>query len=158
MPTYSSEQATEEEDPSGRVAAALGRLSASDREAITLIAWDGLRPATAAAVLGQSPTASRVRLHRAKCRLRRELDRGVQADLRHPTQIRSQGDRAMTPTARIPDEELMELVRTADPLVERRCPMTDEGAAESLLREVLTVAARERTAEDPADRQIVEFS
>src|SRR5689334_14550512 len=43
------------EEPAGRVAAALGRLPANDREAITLIAWDGLRPAEAATVLGQSP-------------------------------------------------------------------------------------------------------
>jgi RNA polymerase sigma-70 factor (ECF subfamily) len=75
------------EVPAGRVAAALGRLPANDREAITLIAWDGLRPAEAAVVLGQSPTAFRVRLHRAKRRLRRELDRAEQADPRpqHPS-------------------------------------------------------------------------
>ena len=69
------------------MAAALGRLPANDREAITLIAWDGLRPAEAATVLGQSPAAFRVRLHRAKRRLRRELDRAGQADPRpqHPS-------------------------------------------------------------------------
>jgi RNA polymerase sigma-70 factor, ECF subfamily len=33
------------EEPAGRVAAALGRLPANDREAITLIAWDGLHAA-----------------------------------------------------------------------------------------------------------------
>ena len=70
------------EEPAGRVASALGRLPAKDREAITLIAWDGLRPAEAATVLGQSPAAFRVRLHRAKRRLRRELDRAGQADPR----------------------------------------------------------------------------
>ena len=70
------------EEPAGRVAAALGRLSANDREAITLIAWDGLRPAEAATVLGQSPATFRVRLHRAKRRLRRELERGGRADPR----------------------------------------------------------------------------
>jgi len=75
------------EEPAGRVAAALGRLPANDREAITLVAWDGLRPAEAATVLGQSPAAFRVRLHRAKRRLRRELDRAGQADPRpqHPS-------------------------------------------------------------------------
>ena len=67
------------EESAGRVAAALGRLPETDREAITLIAWEGLRPGEAATVLGQSPAAFRVRLHRAKRRLRRELDRG-QAD------------------------------------------------------------------------------
>jgi RNA polymerase sigma factor (sigma-70 family) len=70
------------EEPAGRVEAALRRLPASDREAITLIAWDGLRPAEAATVLGQSPAAFRVRLHRAKRRLRRELDRAGQAEPR----------------------------------------------------------------------------
>jgi len=70
------------DEPDGRVAAALGRLPANDREAITLIAWDGLHPAEAATVIGQSPAAFRVRLHRAKRRLRRELDRGGQADPR----------------------------------------------------------------------------
>ena len=64
------------DEPAAKVAAALGRLSPNDREAITLIAWDGLRPAQAAAVFGQSPAAFRVRLHRAKRRLRRELERG----------------------------------------------------------------------------------
>jgi RNA polymerase sigma-70 factor (ECF subfamily) len=70
------------DEPAGPIAAALGRLPANDREAITLIAWDGLRPAEAAAVLGQSPTAFRVRLHRARRRLRRELERGEPADHR----------------------------------------------------------------------------
>jgi RNA polymerase sigma-70 factor (ECF subfamily) len=56
------------------VAEALARLSEKDREAITLVAWDGLTPAEAAAVLGQSPAAFRVRLHRAKRRLRQLLE------------------------------------------------------------------------------------
>jgi len=74
-----------DEPDRGLVAAALDRLPADDREAITLIAWDGLQPAEAAAVLRQSPAAFRVRLHRARRRLRRELDRGEQADpRRHP--------------------------------------------------------------------------
>jgi RNA polymerase sigma-70 factor (ECF subfamily) len=70
------------DEPSGRVQSALGRLSDDDREAITLTAWDGLQPAEAAAVLGQSPATFRVRLHRARRRLRRELDRAGQPDPR----------------------------------------------------------------------------
>jgi RNA polymerase sigma-70 factor, ECF subfamily len=68
-----------EERPSDLgVADALAPLSAKDREAITLVAWDGLSPKEAAAVVGQSPVAFRVRLHRAKQRLRRRLEaRGV---------------------------------------------------------------------------------
>lgn len=56
------------------VADALARLSEQDREAITLVAWDGLTPNEAAVVVGRSPVAFRVRLHRAKRRLRQQLD------------------------------------------------------------------------------------
>ena len=56
------------------VAEALRRLSEKDREAITLIAWEGLSPKDAALVAGQSPVAFRVRLHRAKRRLRAHLE------------------------------------------------------------------------------------
>lgn len=57
----------------GPVRVALLGLSEKDREALTLIAWDGLRPAQAATVLGESPGTFRVRLHRARRRLRRLL-------------------------------------------------------------------------------------
>jgi RNA polymerase sigma-70 factor, ECF subfamily len=80
-------------EPAGRVAAALARLPANDREAITLIAWDGLRPAEAAIVLGQSPATFRVRLHRAKRRLRRELERGGLTGQRPQHQSVAIGDR-----------------------------------------------------------------
>jgi RNA polymerase sigma-70 factor (ECF subfamily) len=58
----------------GPVLEALANLSATDREALTLIAWDGLQPHQAAAMLGQSPSTFRVRLHRAKRRFRRLLE------------------------------------------------------------------------------------
>jgi RNA polymerase sigma-70 factor, ECF subfamily len=48
---------------------ALRALSESDREALLLIACDDLTPAMAAASLGISQTAFRVRLHRARRRL-----------------------------------------------------------------------------------------
>ena len=54
---------------------ALGRLSSREREALMLTAWEGLDGASAAAALDISPVAFRVRLHRAKHRLARELDR-----------------------------------------------------------------------------------
>jgi RNA polymerase sigma-70 factor, ECF subfamily len=44
-------------------------LPERDREALLLIAWDDLTPALAAASLGISPTAFRVRLHRARRKL-----------------------------------------------------------------------------------------
>lgn len=53
---------------------ALGLLSASDREALLLVAWEDLTPKEAAAALGISQTAFRVRLHRARKRLLRYLD------------------------------------------------------------------------------------
>lgn len=56
------------------VADALRRLSQKDREAITLVAWEGLTPSEAALVVGQSQVAFRVRLHRAKRRLRQRLE------------------------------------------------------------------------------------
>jgi RNA polymerase sigma-70 factor (ECF subfamily) len=53
---------------------ALAKLAPKDREALTLIAWDGLQPNEAALVLGEAPGTFRVRLHRARRRLRRLLE------------------------------------------------------------------------------------
>jgi RNA polymerase sigma factor (sigma-70 family) len=58
---------------SRRVHEALDQLSAEDRELVTLIAWEGLTPAQAATALGLSAGAARVRLHRARTRLRAVL-------------------------------------------------------------------------------------
>jgi RNA polymerase sigma-70 factor, ECF subfamily len=52
---------------------ALSRLQAVDREVLMLVAWDGLRSAEAARVLGCSPVAARIRLHRARRRLAQAL-------------------------------------------------------------------------------------
>ncbi len=51
--------------------AALDRLSPAEREAIELLAWEGLTPAEAATVLGCSRGAVAVRVHRARRHLRR---------------------------------------------------------------------------------------
>jgi DNA-directed RNA polymerase specialized sigma24 family protein len=51
------------------LARGLRGLSEKDREALLLVAWDDLTPALAAASLGISQTAFRVRLHRARRRL-----------------------------------------------------------------------------------------
>lgn len=56
-----------------RVRAALQELSAEDRELLTLVAWEGLTPAQVAAALTLSPGTARVRLHRARGRLRAAL-------------------------------------------------------------------------------------
>jgi RNA polymerase sigma-70 factor (ECF subfamily) len=56
------------------VAAVWPRLSATDQEAIALSVLDGLTAPEAAAVLGISSTAFRLRLSRARGTLRRHLD------------------------------------------------------------------------------------
>jgi RNA polymerase sigma-70 factor, ECF subfamily len=64
--------------------AALAALSPSDREALLLVAWEDLTPAAAAASLGMSAGAFRVRLHRARRRLLYELEtRGRQDPRAH---------------------------------------------------------------------------
>jgi RNA polymerase sigma-70 factor, ECF subfamily len=55
------------------VIASLERLSAIDQEILALAAWEQLKPRDAAVVMGMSPARYRVRLHRAKRRLLREL-------------------------------------------------------------------------------------
>jgi RNA polymerase sigma factor (sigma-70 family) len=56
-----------------RVREALARLSEIDREALILIGWDGLTPSEAAASLGCTAVAFRVRFHRARRRFARAL-------------------------------------------------------------------------------------
>jgi RNA polymerase sigma factor (sigma-70 family) len=74
----------------GVVTGALARLNERDQETLTLVAWDGLTPAQAAAVLDIPVNRFRVRLHRAGRRLRWALDAEIEdADAaeqqRHPT-------------------------------------------------------------------------
>lgn len=52
-----------------RLADAFATLGEHDREVLLLIAWDGLSPEQAAAVLGCSRTTFAMRLHRARKRL-----------------------------------------------------------------------------------------
>ncbi len=73
---------------SERVAAAMLRLPPRDQEVLRLIAWEDLDIRGAATALGCSPTAARVRLHRARRRLARLLDRA--------------GDHASSPAAPSP--------------------------------------------------------
>lgn len=56
------------------LAAAWQRLQPVHQESISLTAWDGLTGAEAAAVLGISPVAYRIRLTRARKALRALLD------------------------------------------------------------------------------------
>lgn len=62
--------------------AALAALPIKDREALLLVAWDGLDTNEAASVLGCSPPALRTRLHRARQALDAALLSGAPLDLR----------------------------------------------------------------------------
>jgi RNA polymerase sigma-70 factor, ECF subfamily len=53
----------------GQVLAALAALPARDRELVLLVCWEGLSSRDAAAVVGCTPVAARLRLHRARRRL-----------------------------------------------------------------------------------------
>jgi RNA polymerase sigma-70 factor (ECF subfamily) len=55
---------------------ALGRLGEDDREVLRLAAWEQLDSGELALALGVSPVTARGRLHRARKRLRRELEKG----------------------------------------------------------------------------------
>jgi RNA polymerase sigma factor (sigma-70 family) len=61
--------------------AALARLPERDREVLLLAAWEELTPSQIATVTGLRAVTVRSRLHRARRRLRAELER----DARHPT-------------------------------------------------------------------------
>ncbi len=56
--------------------AALAGLAARDREIIYLHCWEDLAPAQIAVVLGCTPNAASIRLHRAKQRLAQALTEG----------------------------------------------------------------------------------
>ena len=56
-----------------RVLRACASLSPRDQEILLLVAWDGLDRGQAARALGISAAQFAVRLHRARCRLRRAL-------------------------------------------------------------------------------------
>lgn len=58
------------------IKAAFRKLSDSQREVLRLVAWEGLEPRDAAAVLGCSAGAFRVRLHRARRDLEKHLATG----------------------------------------------------------------------------------
>jgi RNA polymerase sigma factor (sigma-70 family) len=60
-------------DPAG-VLTALQGLRPGDREVLRLAAWEGLGPREIGAVLGCSPNAAAIRLHRARRRLEHALD------------------------------------------------------------------------------------
>ena len=56
---------------------ALARLGRRDREVLMLTAWEGLTPKETATALGCTHAAARMRLSRAKRRLRAALDQAA---------------------------------------------------------------------------------
>jgi RNA polymerase sigma factor (sigma-70 family) len=63
-------------EPADEVARAFAALSDSDQELLSLVAWEGLTRDELAVVLGTSRAVVRLRLHRARRRLREALDQG----------------------------------------------------------------------------------
>ncbi|WP_226900082.1 RNA polymerase sigma factor [Nonomuraea phyllanthi] len=57
---------------------ALATLADDDREILILVAWQGLSPKEGARVVGCSSAAFRVRLHRARKRLKQALDQAAE--------------------------------------------------------------------------------
>ncbi|MFC8342978.1 RNA polymerase sigma factor [Streptomyces sp. NPDC057280] len=69
------EEGPEAETPGAWVHDALARLSPADREVLRLTAWEELGIEEVAVVLGCGRRAASMRLHRARRRLRAEIDR-----------------------------------------------------------------------------------
>jgi RNA polymerase sigma-70 factor (ECF subfamily) len=74
--------------------AAFARLSAGEREVLRLVAWDGLDVREAAEVLGCSQGAFRVRLHRARRKLARQLDAARPIDRQRQAAVPRQAEEA----------------------------------------------------------------
>jgi RNA polymerase sigma-70 factor (ECF subfamily) len=64
---------TVDDERSDALGAALAALPERDREILTLMAWEGLTPRQIAVAMGSSANVVRVRLHRARTRLKRQL-------------------------------------------------------------------------------------
>lgn len=66
-------EAARAEEPAGELARAFAALNDSDRELLSLVAWEGLSRDEIAVALGTNRAAVRLRLHRASKRLRDAL-------------------------------------------------------------------------------------
>jgi RNA polymerase sigma factor (sigma-70 family) len=67
-------------DVFGELGDAIAALSAREREALLLVAWEGLDPDRAARVVGCAPAAFRARLYRARRRLAARLSSAPDQD------------------------------------------------------------------------------
>ncbi len=83
-----------EEDPAERISdqqafsGAFSELSEEERELLTLVAWDGLRPREAAEVLGITPEHFSLRVHRARRKLAKTIEQASAA----PTETQEGGE------------------------------------------------------------------
>jgi RNA polymerase sigma-70 factor (ECF subfamily) len=77
--------------PDDGVILALSQLSPVDREIIEMLAWDQLAPREVAAILDLSPNVVRIRAHRARLKLRDQLESSDRA--RHTDSRRHQAAR-----------------------------------------------------------------
>jgi RNA polymerase sigma-70 factor (ECF subfamily) len=81
---------------SRRLLDALGRLPEREREVLMLAAWEELSSGEAARVLGCSATAYRIRLHRARRRLRARLDQPYGGEPERPPALAARTEESPT--------------------------------------------------------------
>jgi len=84
--------------------AAVGGLPEPDRELVTLVSWEGLSPTEAAVALHMNPVTARVRLHRARKRLRASLEK--QTRLEEQKRERRAGHVRLDGRAPVPAKEV----------------------------------------------------
>lgn len=84
--------------------AAVRALPEPDRELVTLVSWEGLSPAEAAVALHMNPVTARVRLHRARKRLRASLEK--QTRLEEQKRERRAGHVRLDGRAPVPAKEV----------------------------------------------------
>jgi RNA polymerase sigma-70 factor (ECF subfamily) len=81
------------DDLDGPASRALASLRAADQELLRLVAWEELTNQQIAVVLGISPNAVAIRVHRARARFAEALDRSsVHDDLKHLDPSRTSAD------------------------------------------------------------------
>jgi RNA polymerase sigma factor (sigma-70 family) len=88
MEVATASQSLQAPSPLPGVLDAMSRLRENDREVLRLVAWEGLTHAEVGVVLGISPNAAAIRLHRARAHLEREM-RAPSGDVKGPRRIRT---------------------------------------------------------------------
>lgn len=78
-PSVAGSDPSESVEDAALMRSALASLKEKDREALMLVAWDGLDNARASAALGVTPQTFAVRLHRARRKLKQEIARLAQS-------------------------------------------------------------------------------